>query len=106
MSRLTLICGKIVSGEAGMRLRRISCVLAVAGIVALAGCDVNLSSTAQPASQPSAASSGVNAATTATTSAGLISVHDPGHVTGTITGTCHYRDGGQLPDPRCTPGSF
>jgi len=98
-----------------MRLRRISCVLAVAGIVALAGCDVNLSSTARSAaSQPSAASSAATRATgatggtgaTATTSAGLIAVHDPGHVTGTITGTCHYRDGGQLPDPRCTPGSF
>src|SRR6185437_15605230 len=59
-------------------------------------------------SQPSAASSGVSAATAAANpaSAGLIAVHDPGHVTGTITGTCHYRDGGQLPDPRCTPGSF
>ncbi len=33
-------------------------------------------------------------------------VHDPRHVTGTITGTCHYRDGGRLPDPRCTPGAI
>lgn len=79
-----------------MRFGRVSRVLAVAGIVALAGCDVNLSVTAPPpaASRPSAAS------------AGLIAVHDPRHVTGTITGTCHYNDGGQLPDPRCTPGSF
>ena len=37
---------------------------------------------------------------------GLKKVHDPKHVTGTITGTCHYRDHGQLPDPRCTPGSI
>ena len=36
---------------------------------------------------------------------GLKKVHDPGHVTGTITGHCSYRDRGQLPDPRCTPGS-
>lgn len=36
----------------------------------------------------------------------LASVHDPGEVTGTITGACRYRDGGQLPDPRCTPGSI
>lgn len=35
----------------------------------------------------------------------LRQVHDPGHVTGTITGRCAYRDGGKLPDPRCTPGS-
>lgn len=35
-------------------------------------------------------------------------VHDPGQVTGTLTGPCHmtgiYPD--QFPDPRCTPGSI
>lgn len=36
----------------------------------------------------------------------LKKVHDPRHVTGTITGHCAYRDHGQLPDPRCTPGSI
>ena len=36
---------------------------------------------------------------------GLKKVHDPGRVTGTIHGHCTYRDHGQLPDPRCTPGS-
>ena len=36
---------------------------------------------------------------------GLKKVHDPGHVTGTIHGHCAYRDRGQLPDPRCTPGT-
>jgi hypothetical protein len=36
----------------------------------------------------------------------LRQVHDPGHVTGTLTGPCHARDGGQLPDPRCTPGAY
>ena len=41
-----------------------------------------------------------------TTAHGLKKVHDPRHVTGTITGQCHYRDKGQLPDPRCTPGSI
>lgn len=46
----------------------------------------------------------MSAATTA--SHGLKKVHDPGRVTGTITGHCHYRDNGQLPDPRCTPGSI
>jgi hypothetical protein len=38
--------------------------------------------------------------------AGLVRVHDPGQVTGTMTGTCHARDGGQLPDRRCTPGAY
>jgi hypothetical protein len=32
-------------------------------------------------------------------------VHDPGEVTGTEPASCRYRNGGQLPDPRCTPGS-
>lgn len=33
-------------------------------------------------------------------------VHDPGRVTGTITGPCHVRDDGKLPDNRCTPGAI
>jgi hypothetical protein len=37
---------------------------------------------------------------------GLKKVYDPGRVTGTIRGHCSYRDHGQLPDPRCTPGSI
>jgi hypothetical protein len=37
---------------------------------------------------------------------GLLKVHDPGRVTGTLHGHCTYRDGGRLPDPRCTPGSI
>jgi hypothetical protein len=40
------------------------------------------------------------------TSQQLAAVHDPGQVTGTIPASCRYRDGGQLPDPRCTPGSI
>lgn len=27
-------------------------------------------------------------------------------MTGTLTGPCHTRDNGQLPDPSCTPGAF
>ena len=45
------------------------------------------------------------AAVSAPSSHGLLRIHDPRHVTGTITGHCTYRDHGQLPDPRCTPGS-
>jgi len=42
----------------------------------------------------------------ASTGHGLKEIRDPGHVTGTIHGRCYYRDKGQLPDPRCTPGSI
>ena len=35
----------------------------------------------------------------------LVSVHDPGQVTGTLTGPCQARDRGRLPDRRCTPGA-
>jgi hypothetical protein len=45
------------------------------------------------------------AAAPASSGPGLKKVHDPGRVTGTIHGHCSYRDHGQLPDPRCTPGS-
>jgi hypothetical protein len=36
----------------------------------------------------------------------LHQVHDPGQVTGTLTGPCHTSDSGQLPDPHCTPGAY
>ena len=42
----------------------------------------------------------------AVTGHGLKQVRDPGKVTGTLHGHCAYRDKGQLPDPRCTPGSI
>jgi hypothetical protein len=37
---------------------------------------------------------------------GLVVVHDPGRVTGTLTGHCHTRDNGLLPDRSCTPGAI
>jgi hypothetical protein len=37
---------------------------------------------------------------------GLVTVHDPGQVTGTLTGPCHTRDHGLLPDRSCTPGAI
>ena len=46
------------------------------------------------------------AASAATAGHGLKQVRDPGKVTGTLHGHCTYRDKGQLPDPRCTPGSI
>ncbi len=70
-------------------------------VATLAGCN----STAGTMSQPPASHAGRPAATNPAPSV-LRQVHDPGHVTGTLTGPCYTRDGGQLPDPRCTPGSI
>jgi hypothetical protein len=36
----------------------------------------------------------------------LLVIHDPGKVTGTLTGPCRTRDHGLLPDPSCTPGAI
>jgi hypothetical protein len=36
----------------------------------------------------------------------LVVLHDPGRVTGTLTGPCHARDYGRLPDRHCTPGGI
>jgi hypothetical protein len=38
--------------------------------------------------------------------AALVVLHDPGRVSGTLTGPCHARDYGRLPDPHCTPGGI
>jgi hypothetical protein len=37
---------------------------------------------------------------------GLVVLHDPGVVTGTLPGPCHAGGNGQLPDPHCTPGGI
>ena len=85
----------------------IASFLAAAAIASLAGCHGVV---ADPGQQATSSASAATAPATATQGsngpAGLVADHDPGQVTGTITGTCHYRDGGQLPDPRCTPGSI
>ena len=84
--------------------------LAAAVVASLAGCHGVVADPAQQASSAApAATAPVTAPATAQGSAGpagLVADHDPGQVTGTITGTCRYRDGGRLPDPRCTPGSI
>ena len=49
---------------------------------------------------------GTAVSASAATQPPLRAVHDPGRVTGTMHGACHTRDHGQLPDPRCTPGSY
>jgi hypothetical protein len=65
-------------------MKRLPLVSAALACVTLAGCSAALAST----------------------SPGLKQVRDPGRVTGTIHGRCYYRDKGELPDPRCTPGSI
>jgi hypothetical protein len=70
-------------------------VLYVFAVAALAGCGSYGTTPPQPPP-----------ATSSATTAALRQVHDPGTVTGTLTGPCHTRDGGQLPDPHCTPGSY
>ena len=59
---------------------------------------------AEPSSAVSGAPSAVQASPTPSQPP-LTQVHDPGHVTGTLTGPCYTSNAGQFPDPACTPGS-
>ena len=81
-------------------------LLAAAAIASLAGCHGVAADPAQQASSPAPAATAPATDQGSAGPSGLVADHDPGQVTGTISGTCHYRHGGQLPDPRCTPGSF
>src|SRR5437763_1602980 len=76
--------------------------LLVVAVVALAGCQVTVSGPTEQAPSSAPVGAATQSGTSPGSQAGLVVVHDPGRV----TGTCHYRDGGQLPDPRCTPGSI
>jgi hypothetical protein len=60
----------------------------------------------QSAFPPAPATSPPASATSSGQAGTLREVHDPGQVTGSLTGPCHARDGGQLPDPGCTPGAI
>jgi hypothetical protein len=57
-------------------------------------------------SLPSIAPSSAAQPQPAVAAGGLVVLHDPGQVTGTLSGPCHASAGGQLPDPRCTPGGI
>lgn len=77
----------------------------LAGLTAVA---IVLGLMAQCTSQPSTSSQPTGASSAPAPSysqpGGLLAIHDPGNVTGTLApGAC--RANGQLPDPRCTPGS-
>lgn len=100
-------------------MRKIACVLCLALAAVLTACGPSVTSAPAPAGSASAASPVItpsaaprvtlspSAAATATAS-GPTRVHDPGVVTGTITGPCHAagRLPAQRPDPHCTPGSY
>ena len=58
------------------------------------------------ATLPAVLVAGFSLTASAATGHGLKQVRDPGKVTGTLRGHCTYQDHGQLPDPRCTPGSI
>lgn len=75
-------------------------LLLAAAAVLLAACG--------PVPQPAPSTSPPASATPSVSApqSGLLQVHDPGQVTGTLTGPCHAGDSGQLPDPHCTPGAY
>jgi hypothetical protein len=92
--------------------RLASAAAAFSAAVVLAGC-ASLSSAISSAAASATASgtapaSAAAAQSTGTgTGTGLAKIHDPKQVTYSITlTTCHFRDGGQLPDPKCTPGAI
>jgi len=95
-------------------------VVLIAAVLGLTGC-VSGSTGSPPSALAPASSASTSAASGAgstptnqpstaqqqpAVSGGLVVLHDPGQVTGTLTGPCHAGDGGQLPDPRCTPGGI
>lgn len=84
-------------------MRRVA--LSLAAGIAVAGCTV--ASGPKPAATLSPITT-VSASPQPTDILGLVPVSDPGHVTGKLTGPCHVVGTvpSQLPDPRCTPGSY
>lgn len=83
-------------------------VMAAPPAILLAACASTAVTPSATAVAPRSAAPPVTSAPATPITGGLPEVHDPGQVTGHITGPCHmtgvYPD--QLPDPRCTPGSI
>lgn len=89
--------------------------VAVLGAAALlAGCASLSSLSVEATSSPTGGAAGGTAPASAAATeqsggagGGLKKVHDPKHVTYFLTITsCTFRDGGKLPDPKCTPGAI
>lgn len=88
--------------SSSLRVFALSAAFAVT--TGLAGCGSLASSLAAPPG-PSGGASGA-AAAQRDAGPGLARIHDPEKVTYSRTLTsCEFRDGGQLPDPSCTPGA-
>lgn len=100
--------------------RSIAIIAAAVALLALSACG-GLTFSSPPASSPAAAHAAKRARPSEhhhsasgqrrgdhhrAVTHGLLAVHDPGEVTGTLTGPCRTRDHGMLPDPRCTPGAI
>ena len=110
----------VVVHHEGVQLRQAAPMLTAVSALALAGCaggggasaPVPAVSAAAPAASRSPASSSRPAArrlprpSPALRASSLAEVHDPGRVTGVLTGPCKARDDGRLPDRRCTPGAI
>ena len=95
-----------------MKLARARAWLAAAATALwLTSCSVSGLTVVAPSSAtanadgPASADSTTNVDPPGSSDHALLRVHDPRRVTGTITGHCTFRDHGQLPDPRCTPGA-
>ena len=82
-----------------------ACVAAAALALGLSSCSSAALSALTAPSSSSAAVSGATSTTGTSSGHALLRVHDPRRVTGTIPAHCTFRDGGQLPDPKCTPGA-
>jgi hypothetical protein len=82
---------------------RIAVVAAAAAALGLSGCGGHLTlDSPSPGASPTAAAGGIAHHSVQ----GLVAVHDPGEVTGTLTGPCRSRHHGELPDRSCTPGAI
>lgn len=85
-----------------------ACLAALAVTLGLSSCS-SAALSALTAPSGSSVSVGAPASTAGNSSASsghaLLRVHDPRRVTGTMPAHCAFRDHGQLPDPRCTPGA-
>jgi len=82
---------------------RIAVVTAAAAAMGLSACGghLTLDSPSPPAAAPTVADTGTGHHKVHA----LFAIHDPGEVTGTLTGRCRTRDHGELPDGSCTPGA-
>lgn len=99
-------------------LRALALSAVLASTAALAGCHGVPSALSHAASKAArsaaarAASSGSGSGSYSSSSDhvssnGLLKIHDPKKVTYSVHfTTCHFGDGGQLPDPKCTPGAI